>query len=371
VLDDAAREDAFEASEADREFRRAIAEELVAAGVASEDVAAIVASPDPEREATFRLLFPAPRLTAPEFAARVGVSMDELERVRSAAGLPPLDRASDAEVFSARDEATFEIIRHANAFFGEEAVLDLTRVMGGALAQIAEAAVAIFVSRVRAPLQQQTAPDAVQFRAVIEATQRLASVTTGLETLFRIHAETAVRRLAHAYSETAALGRARLAIGFVDLVGFTPLSASVALPQLNALVDDFERFASEVIAAQDARLVKLIGDAVMFTAVDAKAACEIALSLVERFADDENPVTPRGALTLGEVLVRAGDYYGPVVNLAARAADLAVPYEILVSEEIVRAAGGAFTFEPAGRRLLKGFAEPMTVATLQRAHATA
>jgi adenylate cyclase len=366
VLDDVARSGASNPGEADAEFRRTIAEHLVAAGLTSEDVTAIVTSSVPEREATFRLLFPAPRLTATEFASQVGFSIDQLQRVRSAAGLPPLDPASDVEVFSSRDLATFEIIGRASAFFGEEAVLELTRVMGGALAQVAEAAVAIFVSRVQQPLQQQTASREMQFTALIEATQRLTTATTGLETLFRFHAEAAVRRLAHAYIDTASQGWARLAIGFVDLVGYTALSASIAPSQLNALVDDFERFAAEVIARHDARLVKLIGDAVMFAAVDADAACEIALSLVEHFADGHNEVTPRGALALGEMLVRAGDYYGPVVNLAARAGDLAVPHEVLVSEDIVRTASEAFAFEPAGRRKLKGFTEPVTLASLHR-----
>ena len=65
--------------------------------------------------------------------------------------------------------------------------------------------------------------------------------------------------------------------------------------------------------------------------------------------------------------IRGGDYYGPVVNLASRAADLAVPYEILVTEPVVESAGRAYRFEPAGRRALKGFAEPVVLASLSRA----
>jgi class 3 adenylate cyclase len=66
------------------------------------------------------------------------------------------------------------------------------------------------------------------------------------------------------------------------------------------------------------------------------------------------------------MLVRGGDYYGPVVNLPARAPDLAVPGEILVSEPIVAATGADFAFENAGRRLLKGFGEPVALASLTR-----
>jgi class 3 adenylate cyclase len=58
-----------------------------------------------------------------------------------------------------------------------------------------------------------------------------------------------------------------------------------------------------------------------------RRACDIALTLVERFAGDDG-VTPRGAVAAGEVLIRHGDYYGPTVNLAARIAELAAPAEI-------------------------------------------
>ena len=75
----------------------------------------------------------------------------------------------------------------------------------------------------------------------------------------------------------------------------------------------------------------------------------------------------RGAVAFGPVLQRAGDYYGPVVNLASRVAELAVPYEILVTEELVHAAEHwSLAFKPAGRRMLKGFEEPVSLWELQR-----
>jgi class 3 adenylate cyclase len=65
--------------------------------------------------------------------------------------------------------------------------------------------------------------------------------------------------------------------------------------------------------------------------------------------------------------MRSGEYYGPIVNLASRIADLAVPREILVSEEVAAGAGGSMRFEPAGRRMLKGFDEPVTLYAARRA----
>jgi class 3 adenylate cyclase len=66
--------------------------------------------------------------------------------------------------------------------------------------------------------------------------------------------------------------------------------------------------------------------------------------------------------------MRGGDYYGPVVNLAARIGDLAVPQEVLVTETVVKGARGAsYRFETAGRRMLKGVDEPQLVYAARRA----
>ena len=67
---------------------------------------------------------------------------------------------------------------------------------------------------------------------------------------------------------------------------------------------------------------------------------------------------------------RGGDFYGPVVNLASRLAVLALPNEILVTPDLRERAEKALaplTFDAAGRRLLKGFDEPLELFALRRA----
>jgi len=105
----------------------------------------------------------------------------------------------------------------------------------------------------------------------------------------------------------------------------------------------------------------------MFVAVDAARACDIALPVVDRFRTDAS-VMPRGGLATGTLLMRGGDYYGPIVNLASRLADLAVPSEVLVTTEVVaEASADGLRFEPAGKRMLKGFDEPVTLYAAGRA----
>ena len=94
----------------------------------------------------------------------------------------------------------------------------------------------------------------------------------------------------------------------------------------------------DIVLRAGARVVKLIGDEVMFVTVDADAACRAALALMDGFVAVDARVVPRGGVAFGNVLVRGGDYYGPVVNLASRLVDEAVPEEVLATTEVRRAA---------------------------------
>ncbi len=89
--------------------------------------------------------------------------------------------------------------------------------------------------------------------------------------------------------------------------------------------------------------------------------CAIARDLTAAFASD---IEPRGGVCFGDVITRHGDYYGPVVNLASRLADLAIPGEVLVDGATARSAADAFEFREAGRRQLKGFDHPVEVYSL-------
>jgi adenylate cyclase len=157
----------------------------------------------------------------------------------------------------------------------------------------------------------------------------------------------------------------------VDLVGFTPLSQRLGATELSTVVDGFESAAADTVELNGGRVVKLIGDEVMFVALEPAAACGIALALVERFGGSELGVTPRGGVAVGEVLMRGGDYYGPIVNVASRIAELAVPSEILVTggvHDVVpdRTPKHDLQFVPAGRRMLKGFTDPVDLFAVTR-----
>jgi class 3 adenylate cyclase len=124
-----------------------------------------------------------------------------------------------------------------------------------------------------------------------------------------------------------------LCVGFADMVGFTMLSQQLSDEELAALVSRFEDVAHDTVTALGGRVVKMIGDEVMFVTDAAGAAARIGLALAEAYADDELLSDVRVALAVGPVLVQDGDFYGPVVNLASRAVAIAAPGSVLVSDE--------------------------------------
>ncbi len=303
---------------------------------------------------------PGPALSIDEVSAAAGVEVEMLGRVLVAAGVALAD-----DDFRLADVATFQLFAYAAELFGPEATLRFIRAMGSALAQIADAAIAIFLVEVEDPMLRGGTDELARAVATEGAVAQLIELPTVMDGLFRMHVEQAIRRQRASSAESLGPGMFRLAVGFVDLVGFTPLARDLAPAELAELIEDFEMTANEIVASAGGRVVKHMGDEVMFVAVDATAGARIARELVERF-DERRGVAPHAGVSYGAVLGRGGDYYGSVVNTASRIADIAVPGEILVTDDLVRAATGEpdLTFVSAGRRMLKGFDEPVALWSL-------
>jgi adenylate cyclase len=129
-------------------------------------------------------------------------------------------------------------------------------------------------------------------------------------------------------------GTVELTVGFADLVGFTLLSQELSDQALADLVSRFEALAHETVTTRGGRVVKMIGDAVMYAVRDAETSAEIALSLSDAYADDDLLSDVRVGLACGPVVAKDGDYFGPVVNLASRIVNVAKPGTVLTSDEV-------------------------------------
>jgi adenylate cyclase len=302
-----------------------------------------------------------PRLSLEEVAARSGLTIEVAKPIARAAGFV-LHR--DGEQFVTTDVEVFELARSAVEMFGLEPTLQFARVTASALAQIADAAMTNFGQNVAPALEARQAGDLAVAEATDAATGLLlVGVPAVLNSLFFHACETAVRRVV----TSGASVTSDLTVGFLDLVGSTALAERLGPEELGALISTFEREAAEVVADADGRVVKMIGDEVMFVVSDAFAACRVALELARRV--EEHPALPllRGALASGDLVRGYGDYYGPVVNGAARAVKLAEPGTILATEGVrQRTDSAAIDFEPFGERHLRGIDRPVRLFRLNR-----
>jgi class 3 adenylate cyclase len=343
--------------------RLALLEHLESRGISLAQMVAAHAIGSLHAAATDVTIRPGRTMSVQAVAAEVGVPVDLLRRVTLAAGLMLGD-----DDYREGDVDTFSLFAGGAGMFGEAATLQFTRAVGSSMARVADAALSLFLVNVEGPLMKEGAGEtglAEASEAAVEALDVIPSLMGGL---FRLHIQAAINRQRIASNSSEDPGMFLLAVGFVDLVGFTPYAQDVAPDELAGFVETFEARANDVVAERGGRVVKHIGDEVMFIDADPTTACEIALRLVEAFGGEAG-VSPHAGVGFGPLVARGGDYYGSVVNLASRIADLAVPGEVLVTEAVERTAvgqDGSFELEPAGRRMLKGFAEPMPLWSVTR-----
>ncbi|MFZ5850764.1 MAG: adenylate/guanylate cyclase domain-containing protein [Actinomycetota bacterium] len=260
------------------------------------------------------------RYTRGQVAARVGVDVDRARLFWRAMGFP--DVGDDEVVFTDADVAALARVTELL----DEGLLDLGtavqlgRAMGRTTARLADWQMEAFTERAGDTGAQ-----------ALDLTRRLLPDLEALLTFVwrRQLAAAALRRAPGGPAEAAGQ---RLAVGFADLVGFTRLSRRLGERELAEVVERFEAGASDLVSGVGARIVKTVGDEVLFVADAPDVAAEAALALAEATAAD--PVVPpvRVGLAYGPVLSRLGDVFGTTVNLASRLTALAPPGAVLVDE---------------------------------------
>jgi len=303
-------------------------------------------------------LFPPPARTRSlaEASQETGLEPALIERIWSASGF-------SSESLDHIGEEDMQLLRYMtrvlDAGFPLVAFLQLVRVYGQALARIADAEVKLFHLFVHEPLMR----DGVPGLEIAEAMEGLAAELLPLASpiMDRVHH----RSLQHFVSQDVVghlelegagdeLGRLHVAIAFADLAGYTKLTEEAGEEEA---VDVVERFVEsvEVTLPDDARVIKTIGDEVMVVGADPSALADWAVGF-QALNAGRRPL-PRIGIHSGDALYRDGDYYGRAVNLASRVGARAAGGEVLVTREVVEAAGSHLAFEPIGNVKLKGFKE--------------
>jgi len=311
-----------------------------------------------------RALVPADLLTRADAIEQSGLDPDDFDALSTALGYVPVDPAPPGEIgYSPSDVETFASFGAISSMFSRDEALGLIRVFGASVTRMAEASVSLFLADVESPhLASQGSELDLALKAQ-DAVALLDGLMAALDPVMRRQVLQAIERTRRATIGFDERFVYRYAIGFVDLVGYTSLSGDLDGPELAAFLRDFEGRAIDAVTKAGARVVKLIGDEVMFAATDPIDACAAARGLLDAFTGTAD-ILPRGGLAFGDVLVRGGDYYGSIVNLASRLVGEAVPQEVLATDDFVEAAPNC-KFTPAGRRMVRGFADPVTVWSLE------
>ena len=139
------------------------------------------------------------------------------------------------------------------------------------------------------------------------------------------------------------------------------------------MLDQQSTIARDVLADRRGRLVKEIGDGLMFWFQhpdDALRAAISVLGAVETAREHRGfPLGIRMGMHCGEVTARGDDFVGQTVNIASRVSDLAGPGELVASEAVVGSVGSVYgRFEPVGPARVRGVAAPIWLHRLVPVH---
>ncbi|GAA3444272.1 adenylate/guanylate cyclase domain-containing protein [Planomonospora venezuelensis] len=271
---------------------------------------------------------PPPRYTRFQVAEVAGVPQALTERIWRALGFATL--ADDAVAFTDADVAALRRVRAMmeSGLLDEQTVIRMTRALGQTTARLAQWQAEIMIG---ATLDPGRPPTDADLAAVMETARRLLpDFEQVLVHVWRSQLAAAGTRLLAItdMSEEVLPTRLTLAVGFADLVSFTRVSRELDEYGLGELVEGFESRAADVIAAHGGRLVKTLGDEVLFTTAEPGKAAAIALELADT-AGGSGPEV-RVGLAYGPVLPMMGDVFGTTVNLAARLTAVARPGSVIV-----------------------------------------
>lgn len=263
-----------------------------------------------ETDPAVRLLGSARYLTGDEVAEQAGIPRPDADALWQALGFPHL---GDEPAFTDGDVRALRLARELldADVVGPDMRIAQARVLGRSMAALAESQLALALEATE--------------RGSIEDPNDLLDTMQALQVyVWRRHLLAAAERLASRPAE----GSASLAVGFTDLVSYTARSREMSTDRLGAWLDEFEAKVQGVVVDHGGRIVKTLGDEVMWVADDPADAAVIALGL----ADEE----VRTGVAYGPTLERGGDHFGPTVNLAARLTGLARPGTVLVDRELDR-----------------------------------
>lgn len=306
-------------------------------------------------------------LTSEQVAEVAGIPVADARRLWRALGFPD---PGDEAAFGQADADALASIQGAVEQDGLDldTIVRMTRAVGQTVARLADWEVAILTSEIERQLE-------TEHGRLDEARRMVETIGPGFESLlvyaWRRHLAAAVSRIELLGDHEDDQHVAEATVGFADLVSFTALTNELDEDQIGDLVEIFESRCHDVVADRAGRVVKTLGDSVLFLADSAEEGIDIALDIVAVIGGDDRLPDVRLGLATGPVVLRQGDVYGPSVNLAARLTTVARRNRVIIdlhTAELLPAA--EFETRPLPARAVRGFGEiePITVRRTRPRH---
>ena len=292
----------------------------------------------------YLLLGEAPSLTLTEVAQRAGTSVEVAQKFWRAMGFA--DVQPDEVHFTDQDVAALEdtmalLDETSDSSLASASVLELLRAQSYTMDRLVLWELETFVT----DLSERLGLDDTSARLVaLDRIDGLVELLSRqLTYVWRRHM---VSILGRTDAEVSTRGREDTgpdlyplirSLGFVDIVSFTQRAQGMSKAALTHMLEGFENTARDVITSRGARVVKTIGDAVMYISDDLLIAADVVTALVDELQKGPDAIRVRASLVEGRVISRSGDVFGPTVNLASRLVDAAEPGSIRLDESTAMA----------------------------------
>lgn len=301
-----------------------------------------------------------------EVAAETGATVDQARRLWWALGFP--ERVHEKAFTQADVEALGTVVQVVDS--GEldfDLAVNLTRAVGSTMAKLADWEVATLISKIE---EVESGEQATGSR--LSAALRL--VTTVNEPFEHLLIYAWRRHLAAAAARVEALGANeedlhahQLTVGFADIVGFTTLTNQIGEQKVGELVEIFESRCQDVVAAQGGRIIKSMGDSVLFVNESAERSFDTAEAIFHVIGRDPRMPDVRVGMASGSVVMRLGDVFGPPVNMASRLTRVARRNRLITDERTAELLpADRFEFRRLTERPVHGFGMVAPVAVRRR-----
>lgn len=305
-----------------------------------------------------------PTLTSAEVTAKGGLSLEDGQRLWRAFGFPD---TGDSIAYSESDVAAIATVAAAlkTGLMDEATVFRMTRALGTTMSKLADWQVSALVEQVEHDVHE--GKSGTRLEAAVDLARTAAPGFEGLMVYaWRRHLAAAAARIEALGAADEELLSTQMTVGFADLSRFTSLSNDLDDSGLAALVENFETRCADVVTAHGGRVIKTLGDAVLFVTDDPLEGTRTAIDLVKQIARRTELPNVCVGLATGSVVSRLGDVYGPPVNLAARLSHVARSNRVLVDEATAAALTDEFDMRALPPRPLRGFGNVSPITVTER-----